>query len=309
MEFELAPAKSFYQIGQRQNQEDARYPDTDNPWPECTTFVVCDGVGGLDKGEVASATVASAIGKAMEPFDGKETFGADDFARVLGIAYRDLARRNSGESAGMATTLTFLHFHRGGVFTAHIGDSRIYQFRPRQGIVFRSYDHSLVNALVRTGNLTPEEAVDHPQGNIISRCMGGADNENPAAATTVNITDVLPGDVFLLCSDGVLHCATDSELADLFDSELSDAERMKRLAAASESSMDNNTAIAVRVLDISRRSENLPEPPAPDDDFEAEHESDLSATRIITVAEDIAEEVKPEEPSTGKGFFSRLFGR
>lgn len=252
MYIRLHPALSFHQLGRRNNQEDARYPDSDSPSPLCRTFVVCDGVGGLDKGEIASSTVASTMGASMEDFaDPHDEFTTADFAVVLADAYRALSFQNTGANTGMATTLTFVHFHAGGVFTAYIGDSRIYHIRPGAGIIYRSFDHSLVNALVRAGNISPAEAIDHPQSNVITRCMGGADPVHFEPAQTYNISDVQADDYFLLCSDGVLHQLDDNALCELLQSNCSDLEIMETLAAISADSTDNNTAILIHVESVS----------------------------------------------------------
>lgn len=251
MYIDLHPALSFHQLGRRNNQEDARYPDSDAPSALCRTFVVCDGVGGLDKGEVASHTVAATLGAAMECYgDPATVFTGADFAEVLAEAYRALACQNQGDATGMATTMTFVHFHAGGVFTAYIGDSRIYQIRPGAGVVYRSYDHSLVNALVRTGNLSPAGAVGHPKSNVITRCMGGPDPGSLEPAMAYDITDVRSGDYFLLCSDGVLHGLDDEALCELLESSRSDFEKIETLAAVSADSTDNNTAILIHVAAV-----------------------------------------------------------
>ena len=140
MEIRLRQPHSFVQLGRRSNQEDARFPDCDAPQDCRPAFVVCDGVGGCDKGEVASRTVADAIGGAMEDYDLSAPFGVRDFSHVLDYAYGALDRMASPANAGMATTMTFVCFHGAGVFTAHIGDSRIYHVRPGVGIMHRSED-------------------------------------------------------------------------------------------------------------------------------------------------------------------------
>ena len=102
----------------------------------------------------------------------------------------------------MGTTMTFVCFHQGGCMMAHIGDSRIYQVRPGQGIVYRSEDHSLVNSMVRAGVISPEQSIDHPQSNVITRCMEPKDpDRDRCMATVVSTTDVRRGDYFLLCTD------------------------------------------------------------------------------------------------------------
>lgn len=247
MDIRLGQAYGFYQMGQRKNQEDARYPDTDTPDPSQRFFIVCDGVGGLDKGEVASSTVASAIGKYLELYDLEQTFSMTELSYALSVGYEALDRKNTGANRGMATTLTLMVTHRGGITVAHIGDSRIYQIRPGAGVVYRSWDHSLVNALVRSGNITPVQSINHPQSNVITRCMGGQDSESRSEATAYCLTDIAPGDVFLLCSDGVLHDVTDQDLEELIDSPFSLEEKCRMLANKSAGSSDNNTAFLIPV--------------------------------------------------------------
>jgi protein phosphatase len=172
MEISLRQPYSFYQLGRRGNQEDARFPDDDAPQDCNPAFIVCDGVGGQDKGEVASRTVADAIGKYMTKIDLSLPFTAHDFQKVLDHAYSALNKKIETVSHEMATTLTFVCFNSNGAFCAHMGDSRIYHIRPGVGILYQSEDHSLVNMLVHSGNLTPEKAINHPQSNVITRCMG-----------------------------------------------------------------------------------------------------------------------------------------
>lgn len=295
MKIQLFPPLSFYQLGRRANQEDARFPDSDNPSAAGTTFIVCDGVGGLDKGEIASSTVAEAMGTAMQRFDGSETFTDGDFARVLGTAYMALGEKNTGASKGMATTLTFVHFHAGGAFTAYIGDSRIYQIRPGTGVVFRSYDHSLVNVLVRSGSISPADAIDHPQSNIITRCMGGPEDKSDAA-NIFNIADVRPGDYFLLCSDGVLHQTSDEQLVELLEAPFTDEEKIAQLAMTASTSADNNTAMLLHVADVEENAaaEELTDEPEPEPEAD---DADKSTTRQIPVHGAQAHDVQPADPS------------
>lgn len=237
-------------LGRRSNQEDARYPDRDAPLTRNSVFVVCDGVGGQDKGEVASRTVASTVGKCMEHYDSAKPFSAADFESVLRKVHRELTAAASGGKLEMATTMTMVYFHSGGVFTAHIGDSRIYHIRPGVGILHRSDDHSLVNALVHSGNLTPEEAIDHPQSNIITRCLSPGGNDDSASVSTLQIRDVEPGDYFFLCTDGVTGCVSDEQLYEILGSSSDDEAKIDIIESLSAGSPDNNTAYLIGVEDV-----------------------------------------------------------
>ena len=261
MVIKLGQSYSFHQIGQRGNQEDSRFPDSDTPDINQRFFLVCDGVGGSEKGEVASQTVCKAFGKVLAKFAvEKNDFKNQDFSHALDYAYNAPDELANASNEGMATTMTFAAFHRKGCTLAHIGDSRIYQIRPSKGLlIYRSDDHSLVNSLVHANLITPEEALTHPQRNVITRFMGPVDGDQPRCmATVMRSTDIASGDYFFLCSDGVLSEILDDQLLELFcNTDLSDEEKIKKIAKASENSHDNNTAMLIHVEDVTLEDNEL----------------------------------------------------
>lgn len=306
MEIILNQPYSFCQLGKRGNQEDARFPDDNVPQGYKAAFVVCDGVGGQDKGEVASRTVADAFGEYIENIDLSKPFTDEDFSRSLGFAFDALQKRMNGDSKQMATTLTFVCFHSEGVFMAHIGDSRIYHIRPHVGILYQSEDHSLINALVHSGNITPEEAINHPQSNVITRCMGYvAPGQNRPTATTYNIKDVEAGDYFFLCSDGVLHKVDDSKLISILSSDNSDKDKLGYIADLSKNSSDNNTAYLIGVKDVLIELGDAVKSDA--------EESSISTQSITTVPlqykQPIVREVEPSDQKSSifSQFINKLF--
>ncbi|MBQ4446073.1 MAG: serine/threonine-protein phosphatase [Prevotella sp.] len=253
MKILLHPAYSFYQQGKRDYQEDCRYPDADSIGEKQRYFLVCDGVGGSEKGEVASQTVCMAFSKALRNTDFTDVFSVDSFGKVLDSAYDALDQVAShGGSMDMGTTLTFICFHAEGCMMAHIGDSRIYHIRPEMGILYRSSDHSYVNSLVHNGVISPEEAVNHPQSNIIERCMEPVeDDQSRCMATVMQTKDIMAGDYFFLCSDGVLHDLTDDHLVTIISNpEMTDKDKINKIASISRDSSDNNTAWLIHVRDV-----------------------------------------------------------
>ncbi len=305
MEINLSQPYSFCQLGQRSNQEDARYPDENIPGRHHSVFIVCDGVGGQDKGEVASRTVADALGHYMEGVDLSKPFDSKDFRSVLDHAYTRLFRKMNSCSQEMATTFTFVCFSSSGALCAHMGDSRIYHVRPGVGIMYQSEDHSLVNALVHSGNLLPEEAMDHPKGNIITRCMAHVEKgEQKPSATTILLTDIEPGDYFFLCTDGVTHCIDDEDLISILSSDVSDKEKIGMISEKSERSSDNNTAYLVGIDSIVLGGIDEPE----DEELDA---ADLSTTEKIYNTTSMVQEVSPSDIRCGNSivsFFKNLFG-
>lgn len=257
MKIYLNQPYSFCQLGKRGNQEDARYPDMDKPEKSQSFYVVCDGVGGCNDGEKASRTVCDAFGKYLKHTDWSKTFGLTEFGKAFDNAYSALYKVAGRHSKDMATTLTFICFHCGGVLAAHIGDSRIYHIRPGVGILYRSDDHSLVNALVHSGNLTPDEAENHPQNNYITRCMGFVESdEDRSLATVMQITDIEADDYFILCTDGVLHCVTDEMLVGILSEDISDDAKYRKLAVICKDSSDNNTAYILSVKEVIKEEED-----------------------------------------------------
>ena len=252
MKIQIESVRSFHQIGQRSNQEDARCPDADRSEPSQRFFLVCDGVGGSEAGEVASHTVCEAFARALAKTDLQHTdFSNADFAQALDAAYNALDKVDNNRGSDMATTLTFAAFHKSGCTLAHIGDSRIYQLRPNMGIVYRSDDHSLVNQMVHSGVITPEQAVTHPQRNIITRCMAPlAEDQSRSPATVYRSDDVQKGDWFLLCTDGVLHNMDDDDIEQLILEHDNADDIIATMAQQSKDSPDNNTATLIHIADV-----------------------------------------------------------
>lgn len=308
MEIRLGQAYSFHQRGLRDNQEDARHPDMDTPNPKQRFFIVCDGVGGCDKGEVASQTVCEAFGKALKQTDFEKNFSNEEFSHTLDTAYNALDAKANDENRDMGTTLTFVCFHAKGCTMAHIGDSRIYQIRPSEGIIYRSDDHSMVNMMVHNGALTPEQAIDHPQSNVITRYMEPvASDRERCMATVMRTIDIEAGDYFFLCTDGVLHKVSDDNLMEILCSDLDNQAKMQKIADMSKDSEDNNTAYLIPVADIVKDADTA-------EDVEIEDE-DTHRTKKIKVASQSMEEVESvKAPSTEgnmitkvKGLFQELF--
>ena len=142
--------------------------------------------------------------------------------------------------------------HANGATVAHIGDSRIYQLRPASDttpahVVFRTQDHSLVNDLVKIGEITEEEAKHHPQKNVITRAMQPC-QEHRAKADIAHLTDIQPGDYFFMCSDGMLEQSTDDNILNIITKpNVSDEQKLEMLRQVTEENKDNHTAHLVYI--------------------------------------------------------------
>lgn len=253
MRIELRQAYSFILQGARDNQEDSRFPETDMPQPGQRFFIVCDGVGGHEKGEVASKLVCQSMGALLAKHDWTENFSNADFGHVLDTAYNELDANATASNRDMATTLVFAAFHGGGMTLAHIGDSRIYHIRPDEGIIYRSDDHSMVNSMVHSGMITPDEATCDSRRHIITRYMSPTDSDQTRCmATVLRTADVKEGDFVFLCSDGVLQSVDDDILIEIISSHNSDLEIINEIKRRCQKSTDNSTATLIHVGHVER---------------------------------------------------------
>ncbi len=208
-------------------------------------FVVADGMGGAQAGEVASRL-------AVETFKGGLADGSDPEASLLAQVEQANERINelshaNIEHAGMGTTITAVYLGEQDMVVAHVGDSRAYCLR--EGELMRlTDDHSLVDELIRQGKLTPEEAEEHPQRSVITRALG----PEPSVEVDVRAFRARPGDVYLLCSDGLTTMLSEDELLDLLSSNpvLRDAGEQLILAANAAGGKDNITVVLLRVEEV-----------------------------------------------------------
>ncbi len=222
-----------------------RRDNEDNAFARAPLFVVADGMGGAQAGEVASRI-------AVEAFEQELPGSGSPEERLAGCVQEANRRiyelsRAEHERAGMGTTLTAAYLGEADVAIAHVGDSRAYLFR--DGSLTRlTQDHSLVEELVRRGKLTEEQAAEHPQRSIITRALG----PEPTVEVDTWTYPVRAGDVLLLCSDGLTSMITEEHVAEILGS----APTLERAASelireANEAGgRDNITVILFRVEEV-----------------------------------------------------------
>jgi len=245
MKISLYPPLSIHEIGQRANQEDA-IVQWDN-----RLFVLCDGMGGHEKGEVASQTVCQSLVKWFEKNIKDDSFIDNQLHTALEQAYNELDRFDSASLRKMGTTLTLLYIHSKGIIAVHMGDSRIYHIRPGVGILYQSRDHSLVFYLFQSGEISYDEMKNFAQKNIVTRALTPGEDHR-MRPDIIHITDIQPGDYYYMCTDGMLEQMNNNELAALLSSDVSDEEKRQQLIAATANNQDNHSAWLIHVKDIIR---------------------------------------------------------
>lgn len=178
--------------------------------------IIADGMGGANAGEIASSLAIEHIEKSFRGADYEKIIVSDNDIYTF---LRDcIAKSNraildyvveSPDSIGLGTTIVLLWLVNGKAYVAWCGDSRCYCFNPNSGLKQLTKDHSLVQELVDKGEIKAEEAFNHPDNNIITRCLGDVDAEPEPGFLTYSIED---GDIFLLCSDGLCGYCRDSKM-------------------------------------------------------------------------------------------------
>src|SRR4051794_16840790 len=223
---------------QRRGNEDSFYM-------RAPLFVVADGMGGAQAGEVASATAVRAFERGLP--DGAP---ARALAELITAANREIHDRSRADErlAGMGTTLTAAYLAEDdAVVVAHVGDSRCYLLRDGD-LVRLTRDHSLVGELVARGKLTEEQAEVHPQRSVITRALG----PEPSVEVDIDVYPAHDGDVFMVCSDGLTSMVPEAALKPILvgAGSLERAGRDLIAAANAAGGRDNITVVLFRVEDV-----------------------------------------------------------
>ncbi|MCP9484531.1 MAG: Stp1/IreP family PP2C-type Ser/Thr phosphatase [Gaiellaceae bacterium MAG52_C11] len=259
-------------------------------------FAIADGMGGAQAGEVASRLAAAVL----EEANGNDLSEAH-LAELIQEANRRVFRRSNEDAAasGMGTTMTvaLVDGSAEAVAIGHVGDSRAY--RVREGELEQlTEDHSLVNELLKSGRLSPEEALSHPQRSVITRAIG----TEPDVDVDTFTVDARPGDLFLLCSDGLTDMITDDEILGLVErgeGDLDAAARGLIQAANRSGGGDNITVVAFEIAAAGDAGETQRLPAASTQTAPADDEDTLSGlervpaidTAVLSAA-DIREQIE-----------------
>jgi PPM family protein phosphatase len=240
LEYEAAGASD--QGRTRKSNEDAYGLKLNNPEGACN-FGVCDGMGGAAAGEIASRMAVDAMLSAMSQGD----LTLHSFQDAVGAANHSVHRSATQDPsrAGMGTTLVAMATRGNHAWVAHVGDSRCYRFRDSH-LERLTLDHSLVDEQVRLGQLTPAQAEISPMRNVITRAVGTQDQVD---ADLIDF-EVVPGDLYLLASDGLMREVSDDRIAGMLRDAGSLEETCSRLIAAANEAggHDNITCVLVRAV-------------------------------------------------------------
>ena len=227
-----------------------RNANEDSYFARAPVFVVADGMGGAQAGEVASKIATEAFEPGNDADEAPEIY-LRSVAEQANARIHELSHEDSSRS-GMGTTLTAALISDDEISLAHVGDSRAYLLRGDELRRLTS-DHSLVEELRRQGRLTEDQAAEHPQRSIITRALG----PEPTVNVDTMTYPARPGDVYLLCSDGLTTMLSEEQIAEELrrTPDLRRAVRNLIRAANDAGGRDNITAVAFRLEEAGAEAE------------------------------------------------------
>lgn len=238
----------------RANNEDSIRLDTD-----AGLAVLADGMGGYSAGEVASDMAASMITSELARWlaQAGSTATRREVKRAMELCVDNANRaifeaaNTNPDCAGMGTTMVMAVFRGSSVLLGHVGDSRAYRWRDGQ-LVQLTRDHSLLQEQIDIGLITPEEAAASGNRNLVTRALGVED----AVLMDVGEHGVMPGDVHLLCSDGLTDMVDDHEIAYLLSASHTLADKVDHLIdrANTNGGRDNVSVILIESRLKARKS-------------------------------------------------------
>jgi protein phosphatase len=225
--------------------------------PEQNLFVVADGMGGHAAGEVASKVAAESINEFVCLTSGDEEitwpFGLDENISYDGNRLKTAVRyanrkvleatKEKSEYEGMATTVAAVLVDGDTANLAHVGDSRVYLLRGEE-ITQLTSDHSWVNEQIQSGVISADQARSHPLRNVVTRALGG----KPDLQVDMQFHQVQPGDLLLLCSDGLTTMVSDQEIARVVAAAEGDIEKAARGLVAAANAQGGEDNITVLLL-------------------------------------------------------------
>jgi PPM family protein phosphatase len=229
-----------------------RQGNEDNLFVRVPLFVVADGMGGAQAGEVASEMAVASFGSGLP--DGSPAEGLVRIVEQANRAIHDRSRSDA-RTAGMGTTVTAAYVGESEVTIAHVGDSRAYVLRDGD-LIRLTKDHSLVGELVARGKLTEEQAEMHPQRSVITRALGS----EPDVEVDVHVYQARAGDLFMLNSDGLTSMVPEARVKPIIEgaATLEQAGRELIAAANEAGGRDNITVILFRLEEVDGGAEAAP---------------------------------------------------
>lgn len=243
----------IWSAGKRSTNEDYVYPLPTELSENQQLFIVCDGVGGTQKGGIASKLACEQFVRYYQQQQ-KPTLTPELLRQaIIGIQQCfDAYILSDKQAQKMGTTFALLQIQAQKIIIAHIGDSRIYHIRKGK-ILFVTRDHSYVNQLIDKGELDEADAINHPYRNIITRAIQ-AESMGRIAPSICLVEDIQPYDYFFICTDGIQEGVKQWQLLSILADDTKDnADKNRALKQLCEqNSTDNYAAFLIQIKTVAK---------------------------------------------------------
>ena len=236
-------------IGKVRDINQDAYYITESPFEDLQLFMLADGMGGYNGGEIASQLAIKTARSYIENNFKETPKDRESIIQLLGssMEYANMIvyekSKEVKELGGMGTTLEICLIHNNKVYIGHIGDSRIYRIR-KDFTRKLTQDHSYVQKLVKDGTITKEEAVHHPQKNMLMKALGC----NAFVEPDVMVKGFLKGDTLVICSDGLTNMVSQEEIFKQVKKDMEWAPKELIEIANKNGGYDNITVIVIKNL-------------------------------------------------------------
>ena len=230
----------------RDKNEDSYFCQNEGP----KIFIVADGMGGHNAGEIASKIAIETVSEYLNQyFLHNNKFTSEALEEAINIANKRIFDKSQTleELDGMGTTITVSLIDNNTLYIGHIGDSRAYILRDDK-LIQLTQDHTLVSELVKNGTISEIEAIKHPKRNIITKALGTEEFIEP----DILKLDIINNDIIILCTDGLTNAVSNEEIKDIFLKSGNLQRNCEALVelANNRGGHDNITVLALRYMDV-----------------------------------------------------------
>lgn len=214
---------------------------------EVQLYMLADGMGGYNGGEIASQLAVQTAKSYIENNFQEINKDRESIVQLVGSAmeYANMVvyekAKESKELEGMGTTLEICLIYNNKAFIGHVGDSRIYRIR-KEFMRKLTQDHSYVQKLVKDGTITQEEAIHHPQKNMLMKALGC----NAFVEPDVMVRGILKEDIFVMCSDGLTNLVSQQEIYKIAKKDIEQAPKELVEIANQNGGYDNITVVIIK---------------------------------------------------------------
>lgn len=251
MKIQITTPLSIHEKGGRLQFEDYLFPEPGKAGPDDRLFIVAD-AGPGELGRIGAELAAQNFAEYFEILPPADDVDEAYMEQALTWVEESISTYIQGnpDTKGLSTTLSLVHIGPKVITIAWIGDSRVYYYDSKKKKLEVTEDHSVINDLIQRGKIQPEDAATHKDRYRLLRAIQGSENPTQIDTRFIPISQLNPGDYFLVCSDGLLESLNNQDILTLFDNIATPSQIIAEIAALSQSNRDNYSCYLIPVREM-----------------------------------------------------------